>query len=246
MDISNKPEMETMELLNHTFSVPIRIHSLEYLQELIHPNLPWADDHFQERVSGYPLNPGYHWQTWPYGKSAAQFKTDIFSHSYAERYWPKFARDTPPTITPDLDYLTELAELASPLDGIRFAAGDLQDVVNLLKREPMTRQAYLPVWFPEDTGVVHGERVPCSLGYHFIRRGHHIHIIYYLRSCDFVRHFRDDIYLTARLLFWVLEQLQKDDPENWKNVMPGTLTMHITSLHCFKNDVAILSGKSKS
>ena len=30
------------------------------------------------------------------------------------------------------------------------------DVIDLLEREPFTRQAYLPIWFPEDTGAFHG------------------------------------------------------------------------------------------
>ena len=41
-------------------------------------------------------------------------------------------------------------------------------------------------------------------------------------------HMRDDIYLTSRLLLWVVDQLD--------GVVPGVLDMHITSLHCFIND----------
>ena len=85
------------------------------------------------------------------------------------------------------------------------------------------------------------KRVPCSLGYHFIMRNDELHIVYYLRSCDFVRHFRDDVYMTIRLLLWVLEQCRlttQDHP--WDNVKTGTLTMHMTSLHIFKADYPIL------
>ena len=65
--------------------------------------------------------------------------------------------------------------------------GDLDDVVTLLTNDPLTRQAFLPMWFPEDTGVVHGTRVPCSLGYHFMQRDGRLSITYYIRSCDIVR-----------------------------------------------------------
>jgi len=124
------------------------------------------------------------------------------------------------------------------LDGIRYKYGNLNDVVDLLKREPYTRQAFLPIWHPEDTGAIHGERVPCTLGYHFIRRENYFHVFYYIRSCDYIRHFRDDIYLCVRKLYWILEQLKNN--KNWKEVLPGTYNMFITSLHVFKNEKEIL------
>jgi thymidylate synthase len=123
------------------------------------------------------------------------------------------------------------------LKGIRYNYGNLRDVVDLLAKEPLTRQAYLPVWFPEDTGAT-GRRVPCSLGYHFIQRSGFFHIVYYIRSCDFTRHFRDDIYLTYRLWDWVLRELQKEH-SFWKTVELGMFTMHISSLHMFINDYNI-------
>lgn len=66
-------------------------------------------------------------------------------------------------------------------------------------------------------------------------------MVYYLRSCDFVRHFRDDVYLSIRLLLWVLEQCRLANPEmGWEDIKPGTFTMHITSLHCFETDKVVL------
>jgi len=109
-----------------------------------------------------------------------------------------------------------------------------------MEREPFTRQAFLPIWFPEDTGTVHGERVPCTIGYHFIRRYNWVHIVYYIRSCDFFRHFRDDIYLAVRKLYWLIEELQKRNPEEWGGVKPGTFTMHITSLHAWASEKVLL------
>jgi thymidylate synthase len=147
-----------------------------------------------------------------------------FSHTYMERFWPKKAwdEDTRPTNGKHL--------------GIRYEYGDLLDLIGLLSREPYTRQAFLPVWFPEDTGSTHGGRVPCTLGYHFIRRGNHFHMVYYIRSCDFFRHFRDDIYLGVRLLYWILNNLEIKDQKGWRDVKPGIFTMHITSLHIFNNE----------
>ena len=129
--------------------------------------------------------------------------------------------------------------------GIRYNYGDFGDVIDLLQREPYTRQAFLPMWFPEDTGSVHGERVPCTIGYHFMRRGDYLHIVYYIRSCDYLRHFRDDIYMACRKLMWVLDELKTRDPKRWSNVVPGYYAMHITSLHCFNKEKEVLKQKNK-
>jgi thymidylate synthase len=129
----------------------------------------------------------------------------------------------------------------NPMTGIRYPYGDLDDVVSLLAREPYTRQAYLPVWFPEDTGAVHGERVPCTLGYHFILRDNQLHTFYPLRSCDFLRHFRNDVYFAVRLTQWVRDQVLMTCPKSnevyWTGVTPGNLTMQIVSLHIFEGDM---------
>lgn len=230
MDISNKPLLVTRELLNVSFEYQIP-QTIAVLQEDIKPNLPWSEDHFQERVSGIPHNPPPSHEWWPFRQKNNEdhIKGGQFSHTYPERFWPKHAEHQPCV---DNDENFECA----PNRGIRFDYGDLADVVTQLQKSPLTRQAFLPVWFPEDTGAVHGERVPCSLGYHFIVRQGKLHIIYYIRSCDFLRHFPDDVYMAARLAQWVKEQVSAI-------LSVGTLTMHITSLHVFQGDIAKLEGK---
>ncbi|UVK62968.1 thymidylate synthase [Gordonia phage Hexbug] len=208
------------------------------------PDLRWAEDHHLERVGGEPLNPAPSYERWPWHSEAAreQFKqrgrevvtepagysSDLmafgrkivgtrevpFDHTYPERMWPKYARQ-------------------QVQRGIRFAYGDLLSVVHLLHKDPDTRQAYLPIWFPEDTGSEHGQRVPCTLGYHFIRNGDKLDVNYFIRSCDITRHFTNDVYMTGRLLQFVVERLhQLDDQE----VMVGTLTMFASNLHMFTAD----------
>src|SRR6478736_1975225 len=101
-DIANRPEMATHEVTHISFAVnmgEMKVPStcidgtLGTLRDDIQPNLPWADDHFEERVCGAPINPGVEWKNWPYGKSAAAFLDErgMFNHNYMERYWPKFA-----------------------------------------------------------------------------------------------------------------------------------------------------------
>jgi thymidylate synthase len=233
LDVRGKPQGTTVELENVVLQGWYVPTTVEALQLKATPNLPWAENQFLERVAGKPLNPGETYKEWPwYRGNVEQHKEQgKFSHTYMERYWPKGSTILKP-------------------DGLRTppvpakSVGDLNDVVRLLAREPTTRQAYLPVWFPTDTGAVHGERVPCSLGYLFLLRDGKLNITYYIRSCDFLRHFRDDVYMTARLCQWVLFELQKygdgvtpGSPDFWDDVMPGRLTMHIGSLHVFAGDL---------
>lgn len=234
-DVSKKPDMATRELLNISMSVSLPdTTDLDYYQQDIQPNLPWADNHFEERVSGRPLNPGQTWREWPWALSADKFRSDasgdepIFNHTYMERYWPKEA-----------GHISETRNFSNgdiPRFGIRHEYGDLADLLVLLADEPDTRQAYIPIFFPEDTGKGDGGRKPCTLGYQFIVRDNRLHVYYPMRSCDYVRHLRDDIYLTVRLLLWVLSQCQMLNPAPWRHITPGTFTMHCTSLHMFEND----------
>ena len=238
VDVSKMDHMATHELLNESFTLDLgHTTDLNPYRLDIQPNLPWADDHFlKERVGGQPLNPGTEWQNWPGAKNAATHQTQgAFSHSYAERFWPRFAGLTPGGI---LDGESEYKVLKNGHHGIRFGYGDLETLVTNLAHEPLTRQAFLPVWFPEDLAAARdGARVPCTLGYHFIMRENRLHMVYYIRSCDFIRHFRDDVYLAYRLLLWVLFQCRLAAPSmGWESITPGTLTMHITSFHIFRAD----------
>lgn len=198
-----------VELLFLTMESPMA-KTVEEATELCNPLLPWCDVHFDERISGIPMNPPPSHKLWRINTD--DYLTDeVFSHSYPERMWPK-------TILPS---------------GIRYNIGDLSDIVELLKGERYTRQAYLPIWFPEDLQAsLEGERVPCTLGWHFIIRKHngkdYLNIFYPMRSMDAVRHFNNDIYLVNRLGLWVAEQLE--------DVEVGTLNVSVSSFHCFGND----------
>lgn len=241
--LENVPHTATRELRNVLIEYPIPP-DMGTLKSEILPNLEWAEDHFQERVSGVPLNPGEEYKNWPWYKGGVEDHkaTGQFSHTYMERYWPKSAGDPWPVWGSGVDE-------PFPRHGIRFNYGDLNDVVSLLSKHPGTRQAYLPVWFPEDTGAVHGERVPCSIGYHFLLREGRLHCNYYIRSCDFLRYLRDDIYLTCRLTQWMCDQLDTafediprpdnvEDPATYFNYpIPGDLSMLIGSLHIFEGDL---------
>lgn len=229
------PLLVTMELLDCYFSVWVG-DNLRTWELAIEPNLPWAEDHFQERVGGQPLNPAPSHRWWPWAHDQHHDENEIFDHTYPERFWPKQAglRNAQGELMGD-------STCWGPIQGIRFEYGDLDDVVNLLVKSPLTRQAYLPVFFPEDTGGHErmGGRIPCSMGYHFLIRNNEMNIFYPMRSCDFVRHFRDDVYLAGRLLQWMVQSTKKQG----LRVKTGKLTMHVSSLHAMEGDRAKMEGR---
>lgn len=218
---SVKSPDDTLELLNYVLTFPVPVDRI-VLEKEVKPSLPWADHHFNERVSGKPVNPPPSSDYWPFNPGSSNFKKNqSYSHTYPERFWPKFAGGA-----------------TRCLEGVRFKYGDLRDVIDLLVKYPHTRQAYIPIWFPEDTGVVHNERVPCTLGYHLIMRGGFMHLNYYIRSCDILRHFRDDIYLACRLLLYTIDEVLKQNKT--RVLLPGMFNMYITSLHCFAKEREVL------
>lgn len=228
---SQTTDVKMRELLHVVFEWQMPATAEELAQET-GARLPWAEDHFQERVSGDPLNPSPSEAWWPFrqkkdGNTNTDHKSEgnAFSHTYPERMWPKGV------------VLNDFCD-STTAHGLRFEYGDLDDVVKLLAKSPGTRQAYLPIWFPEDTGVVHGKRVPCTLGYHFIIRDGSLDLSYFMRSTDLLRHFQDDVYLAVRLAQWVVQELQQIRP-GWE-LKPGRLIFHTANMHIFDDDIPML------
>src|SRR5690606_21311676 len=56
-------DMLILRDVNFEMSIPQDIHSLI---DITLPDLPWSEQHFQERVSGIPMNPGESYLNWPY------------------------------------------------------------------------------------------------------------------------------------------------------------------------------------
>lgn len=252
MDVSGSKYHETYELEDVSLLV-YGIHAqdepdaVNQLQVMLRPNLPWAEDHFQERVSGLPYNPPPSAARWPYAVRGNGDHTDgagIYDHTYPERLWPKHVGAYA------FDKTDHAALVAGPEKwanhGMRYALGDLEDVVRQLARNPLTRQAFVPIWFPEDTGAVSQQRVPCTIGYHFlVSQDGLMSCRYYIRSVDVVRHLRNDIYMAARLLQWMADHVNHEattslDLEHhgvsWQPIVPDRLVMHIASLHGFVAD----------
>ena len=181
----------------------------------------WVQLHMAERMDGEPTNPGESYKIWPYAnfdKVNDFIKEKVFSHTYQERFWPKKANSALPYIEGEKNN-----------HGIRFELGDYNNLLETLKQNPLTRQAYLPIFFPEDTlAASNNIRVPCTLGYLFYKSQGKLHINYYIRSCDGYRHLRNDIYFTARLLQITASIVGEE---------VGKVNFYCANLHIFKNDI---------
>jgi thymidylate synthase len=103
-------------------------------------------------------------------------------------------------------------------------------VVNELSRNPETRQAIMTVYDRHQDMMNWGglDRVPCSISYHFIIRDRKLHLIYSMRSCDFVNFFQADVWCAIVLQNRIANQI---------NVDCGTFTHIINCLHAFKKDL---------
>lgn len=231
LDVSASASHDTYELLNVTLWYQMQQSEQEAVSDIL-PDLPWAERHFQERVGGKAINPGVEHANWPYHANGAELhlKGKIYDHNYMERFWPT-----------DLHYdlLTDDPMDGRSFRGYRFPVGDLQDVVEQLLENEGTRQAYLPIFFPEDTGAVDNQRVPCTLGYHFIIRNGELNIQYNMRSCEIYRHFTNDVYMAVRLAQWVRDRLVGMGGPMYTL---GQLTLHAVSLHGFVGDTDKIEG----
>ena len=203
------------EITNLFLKMPIG-KTVEEIANQTSAQLPWSEDHFKERISGKATNPGEQYKNWPFyhhGKDDARFRAEgKFSHTYQERFWPPVK------------------------EGIRYSMGNLNDVIERLKQDPKTRQAFFAIWHPEDQSN-HGNRLPCTIGYHFLIRNGKLNITYLIRSCDAIRHFRNDIYMTQRLAMHVAE--------NAGDYELGEMSMWIGSFHCFESDVYTIKKQLK-
>lgn len=198
-DVREVEGFSTLELVNYAYTVSVP-QSLGVLDQAINPTQPWADVEFQERISPDHINPG----------QAFHLRPEVWN--------PHLKHDDDPRTTRahyfDYTYNERLQQLPQ--------------LIELLRAEPLTRRAYLPIYWEDDVGLF-GKRVPCSLGYHFMYRQDALNITYTMRSADFLTHFRNDVYLACRMLHHVAHEV---------DLPVGSFTHFINSLHVFEKDVA--------
>lgn len=181
----------------------------------------WADEEFEERVSGHCINPGTAYlkrrDMWDEFLVPQKDGTEKFDYTYPER------------INAQVDVPGNHKEVTTKLEAI----------ITLLKYDHDTRKAVLNI-FGSDANRNHidsdyydgSHRIPCSMYYDFLIRNDskgvpQLNICYHQRSSDFIGHFGDDVYLAWRLMEYVANKV---------GVKPGYLFHTIDSLHTYKKD----------
>ena len=121
-------------------------------------------------------------------------------------------------------------KLAYTYNELLWNNDQLTKIMNRLKEDPDSRQLWISLWNPDkDPDFLGGvSRVPCSLGYGLQVRDGKLNLHYVMRSCDFVTHFRNDVYLAIKFLEWVAE----------KTGYPvGDFTHTMFSCHVYNKDI---------
>lgn len=178
---------------------------------------PWADAEFLERITD-PFKEGR--------------MGDGMVAWGAEQY-PSFINPGEAwKLRPEVwtDYLHN-GRMAYTYNELLWNNDQVTKILSRLVKDPGSRQLWISLWDPtRDPDLLGGlSRVPCSLGYGLQVRDGKLNLHYLMRSCDFVTHFRNDVYLAIRFLEWVAE----------KTGYPvGTFTHTMFSLHVYAKDVA--------
>jgi thymidylate synthase len=133
---------------------------------------------------------------------------------HAEAFWKPYLRDG----------------LFSYFYPERYAT-QLPYIIKELQLRPNTRQAIMTVYDQhQDLGNLGGrDRVPCSISYQFMIRKDELNCIYYQRSCDFIKFFSTDVFITIKLMEYIAAQLKVSGP--------GHFIHFLGSLHAFKKDL---------
>lgn len=209
--VEGDPNFETKELRNYVYTI-IQPQLSEVNK---YANQPWCDDEAKERFCGERLNPG---EAYKHRKELwEEFMVDgKQDYTYPERFNPEvIAFEGYEPYTYDVDQLHEIAvELAD---------------------NPDSRQCYLSIWEPADIQYIGGKkRVPCTLGYLFQVRDNELHITYMQRSCDFIEHYSNDVYLAIATAHELARRIEKEGGPQYS---VGTFTHFIGSMHIYKKDI---------
>lgn len=115
----------------------------------------------------------------------------------------------------------------------------VESLGHLLTFSPDTRRGFWPIFHPEDAvRAVRSTRIPCSLGYQLtlrdVNEAPHLHMTYFMRSCDFRTFWFTDIWLAHRFQMDVLMELVETAAmQGLPAPKLGLFTHIVHSLHTF-------------
>jgi thymidylate synthase len=197
-NVADDPDFETFELENYMYAVT----NPDY-RDIEGVHAEWVQEEWKDRITG-GLNPGHSWKR----------RKDLWL----------------PLMEFDDDWARNKQRGTFAYTySMRMGGNHIRKIIDELKLHPNSRQMWLPVWKQEMDEDRRGKRrVPCSLGYHFLKRNGKLNITYVMRSCDFATHFPNDIALAALLQDYVAEHTDSEI---------GTFTHIVFSLHVYQLNV---------
>lgn len=214
-------DFPTLELDNYGYTVthPSRLDLL--------PTMPWCEVEWQDRLNAIMGN-------------VSPLGTSWLERSDRHMDWSRFIEynGRPLPMYTTLDKIRELEPEAAgdPIRlaysyGERLALNDqVLKVVRELRRNGPSRQLFVSMWDPNhDPDRIGNRRVPCSLGWHFMKRDGKVNMTYIMRSCDFVTHWQNDVWLALKLLDLICHMTKNER---------GRFSQVIFSFHVYEKDVA--------
>lgn len=197
-NIKDDPDFDTLELENYMYAVA----QPDYRDiEGVHEE--WVEQEFKDRLSG-GLNPGRAWR-----KREELWSTMLEKDQYQIQR----------------GHVGKFAYTYSE----RMGGNHIQKIIDELGVHPNSRQLWLPVWKQTLDEDRRGKRrVPCSLGYFFLKRNGKLNLTYVMRSCDFFTHYPNDIALASMLQDFVAHHTESE---------VGTFTHVVFSLHVYQLNV---------
>ena len=221
-NIEDDPDFFTKELQHYSYTL-LNANSAD----IINVTQPWADAEFLERIKSRTNDNCYDELVDCrdcdfYHKQECTIRSESQSAINPGNAW-KLRKEI------WTEYLHEGKFAYTYNERINYM-NQLDKIINRIKVDPHSRQLWLSTWDPtKDIDNLGGiKRVPCSLGYNFQIREGKISIHYIMRSCDFITHYCNDVYLAIKLLEYVA------DATGYK---VGSFNHTVFSLHAYHKDL---------
>ena len=102
-------------------------------------------------------------------------------------------------------------------------------IINELETDPESRRAVISIYNNSHKASNKLDH-PCSMYVQFLVRDYKLHMIWNMRSCDFIFGLCNDMFCAAMILQLMTNELRESD----LNVGCGTVSFNIGSLHCYE------------
>jgi thymidylate synthase len=197
-NVEGDPDFDTLELENYMYAV-----SDPDPKDIEGVHEEWVEQEWKDRLNG-GLNPGHAWKK-------------------RKKLWLTLME-----FSDERGRAMEKGKFSYTYS-LRMGGHHIRKIIEELEIHPSSRQLWLPVWdYRTDEDRRGKRRVPCSLGYFFLKRNGKIDMTYVMRSCDFATHYPNDVALATMLQQYVAHHTNSE---------VGTFVHVVFSLHVYQMNV---------